>query len=77
MHLFKSPNKSSQAVPQSGQTDQRTYLTDEDVALCAWCLAEFGQPMGEGSHGICPRHAVIAQEQLRLARANRHARGGR
>ncbi len=24
---------------------------------CAWCLQERGMPMGDGSHGICPRHA--------------------
>lgn len=25
--------------------------------LCAWCLSEQGKPAGEGSHGICKKHA--------------------
>jgi len=27
------------------------------VNPCAWCLAEQGIPAGEGSHGICKKHA--------------------
>lgn len=44
---------------------------EEQEAQCAWCLAELGQPMGTGSHGICPRHADIMVDQSRARRAAR------
>lgn len=25
--------------------------------LCAWCLSDMGMAAGEGSHGICKKHA--------------------
>lgn len=38
--------------------------------LCAWCLSEQGIPAGEGSHGICRKHA----NWLLLQRRELHAR---
>lgn len=34
---------------------------------CAWCLAEAGLPMGEGSHGICKdhAHAILAKRKTK------------
>lgn len=48
-------------------------LLDEERErpACAWCRRDAGQPMGEGSHGICARHAeqVLVQAKMRkLAR---------
>ena len=34
--------------------DQASNIT---TALCAWCLSEQGVAAGEGSHGICKKHA--------------------
>jgi hypothetical protein len=43
---------------------QEQYLLDDQPsnsgitsALCAWCLSEQGVAAGEGSHGICKKHA--------------------
>jgi len=43
--------------------------TEKQPAVCAWCLDEMGLPHGNGSHGICPRHAaaMTAQSQARKA----------
>ncbi len=38
---------------------------------CAWCLEEAGQPMGNGSHGICPPHSA----QIKKARKEKRERG--
>ena len=37
---------------------------------CAWCLDEMGRPQGNGSHGICARHAeqLVAEAKARKAR---------
>lgn len=47
------------------------------IAQCAWCMKENGQPLGDGSHGICEAHSssVLAayrleKEQKSLARFN-------
>jgi hypothetical protein len=40
--------------------------------LCAWCLSEQGLDMGNGSHGICTRHAVWILQQHRERNAHRH-----
>ena len=46
--------------------------TEKSPAVqCAWCLAQNGQPMGEGSHGICPRHAAQVIEKSRERRARK------
>lgn len=39
--------------------------------LCAWCLAEQGLPAGEGSHGICKKHANMILLQYRATRVAR------
>lgn len=31
-------------------------LASMPPARCAWCLVETGQPLGNGSHGICAAH---------------------
>jgi hypothetical protein len=41
---------------------QEQYLLDDQpsaitTVLCAWCLSEQGIAAGEGSHGICKKHA--------------------
>ena len=33
---------------------------------CAWCNHEDGIPQGEGSHGICDRHAEQQYNALKL-----------
>jgi len=43
--------------------------------LCAWCLSEQGIPAGEGSHGICQKHANWLLLQRRNLRS-RHAANG-
>lgn len=35
---------------------------------CAWCMKEQGIPFGEGSHGICTRHADIARRSAKQRR---------
>ena len=40
--------------------------------LCAWCLSEQGIAAGEGSHGICKKHAdsfLIQWKELRTRRS--------
>lgn len=40
--------------------------------LCAWCLSEQGLAAGEGSHGICRKHAdsfLIQWKELRSRRS--------
>lgn len=40
-------------------------------SLCAWCLDEQGISAGEGSHGICKKHAnrfLLDWEKLRRKR---------
>lgn len=39
--------------------------------LCAWCLFEQGTPAGEGSHGICKKHAERMLLQWRERRTGR------
>jgi hypothetical protein len=39
--------------------------------LCAWCLSEQGIPAGEGSHGICKKHANWLLLQRRTLRNRR------
>ena len=44
--------------------------------LCAWCLSEQGIPAGEGSHGICRKHANRLLLQQRKLHSRRIAAGG-
>jgi hypothetical protein len=41
--------------------------------LCAWCLSEEGLPAGEGSHGICGKHAAAFLLQWKALRGGDHA----
>jgi hypothetical protein len=36
--------------------------------LCAWCLIEQGLELGNGSHGICRRHASRILQQRKERR---------
>lgn len=38
--------------------------------LCAWCLCEQGIALGNGSHGICARHADYMLQQYRARRTH-------
>lgn len=38
--------------------------------LCAWCLEEQGIPAGDGSHGICKKHAAVMLLQYRELKAS-------
>jgi hypothetical protein len=42
---------------------------------CAWCLSEQGIPAGEGSHGICKKHANWLVLQWRKLRSHRIVTG--
>lgn len=46
-------------------------IAAESQPLCAWCLSEQGLDMGNGSHGICARHAVWVLQQHRERNAHR------
>jgi hypothetical protein len=60
---------------------QEKYMADEHLfnndnpiwhsPLCAWCLSEHGIPPGEGSHGICKKHANWLLRQQRKLRSRR------
>ena len=41
--------------------------------LCAWCLSEQGLSAGEGSHGICDKHAnwLLLQHRKLRSRSRR------
>jgi len=50
------------------------HLTNSSITspLCAWCLSEQGIAAGEGSHGICKKHAdsfLIQWKELRTRRS--------
>jgi len=49
-------------------------LSNRDIPVwhnpfCAWCLSEQGIPAGEGSHGICKKHANRLLRQRRKLRS--------
>lgn len=52
--------------------DDQPFDSNDSVQnlLCAWCLSEQGIPAGEGSHGICSKHAnwLLLQQKLRRNR---------
>lgn len=43
---------------------------DEEEDKCAWCMVEEGEELGEGSHGICHRHAEEEYQQYKARRAS-------
>jgi len=52
--------------------DDHPFNIDNSIwssPVCAWCLSEQQLPAGEGSHGICRRHA----NQLLLQQRKRHS----
>lgn len=53
--------------------DELMCAPTQPLLDCAWCLKEAGLPMGNGSHGICQRHAAIVEEQARVARLARRS----
>ncbi|WP_201384859.1 hypothetical protein [Ktedonobacter sp. SOSP1-85] len=64
-------------VMMEGQ--QRSALINEELSKdgvaewqcphCAWCLCEQGLELGNGSHGICPRHAEMLLRHYRAHHA--------
>jgi len=53
--------------------DNQSFSDNDPVQhdlLCAWCLSEQGIPAGEGSHGICRKHAnwLLLQQKMRHSR---------
>ena len=69
--MFTNQNTAKQ---ETCLMDDRLSKSDIPVwqsPLCAWCLSEQGMPAGEGSHGICKKHAnrlLLQQRQLRSRR---------
>lgn len=59
------------------RSEVKTYEPEEtereDAPQCAWCLANAGEDMGEGSHGICDEHAERMLADWRAHRAGRAA----
>lgn len=76
-HTFKNGYRcADQSCPcqSAGDTDVTISPTSTWPLLpgstsCAWCNKEAGRPQGNGSHGICKRHAaqLIAQAKARRA----------
>jgi hypothetical protein len=50
----------------AGEDNTSPALLDWDET-CAWCLEEQGVEAGEGSHGICTRHAEQVYQSYRSA----------
>ena len=51
--------------------DDRLSSGSSSSPLCAWCLSEQGVAAGEGSHGICKKHADSFLVQWREHRSHR------
>ncbi|WP_220196546.1 hypothetical protein [Ktedonospora formicarum] len=56
------------------EQQERSRMSDEpswrspaewQCPRCAWCLCEQGLELGNGSHGICPRHAELLLQRHR------------
>jgi hypothetical protein len=43
--------------PEQCLIDDHLFNNDAILSSCAWCLADQGIAAGEGSHGICKKHA--------------------
>jgi hypothetical protein len=48
-----------------------SYVAVWHRPLCAWCLSEQGNEPGEGSHGICTKHADVLLQQWQARSAHR------
>ncbi len=66
--LFPPPEHYTSIVFFGGESMQAAAALLSTLP-CAWCLREQGQPMGEGSHGICQRHKYEQLAQLARFRA--------
>jgi hypothetical protein len=71
--MFTSQNAMEQMQEQY-MSDDRLFNSDIPVwqsLPCAWCLSEQGVAAGEGSHGICKKHAnrlLLQQRKLHSRR---------
>ncbi|MGH2507467.1 MAG: hypothetical protein ACRDHZ_08710 [Ktedonobacteraceae bacterium] len=43
--------------PQNDLPPNANWVPPLLIIECAWCLQEAGHEMGNGSHGICEKHA--------------------
>lgn len=51
--------------------DESEASHEEHRIDCAWCMDEQGLPLGNGSHGICPSHAVKVLEAWQDSKVKR------
>ena len=71
--MFTGQNTVEQKQEQR-LSDGRPFNSDSSVwhsPFCAWCLSEQGISTGEGSHGICKKHAnwlLLQQKKLHSRR---------
>lgn len=57
------------------QTSSAQIIPDNLIETqCAWCNEENGEEQGEGSHGICDRHAEEQYSKYQESRAARRRR---
>ena len=56
---------------QSSTCIQEMQIPEHLSIQCAWCLAEAHLPMGEGSHGICDRHAQQVEAEFQARRVQK------
>lgn len=63
-----------QRISRKEVNEDKPLSAEQVTPLCAWCLAEQGIPAGEGSHGICKRHADAFLNQWKGKRNGRSAR---
>lgn len=57
---FSRRQKQDDSLIFSSIDEMQDQSTNDEISYetqCAWCLSEQGKPMGNGSHGICARHA--------------------
>jgi hypothetical protein len=57
--------------PHDSSSQPVLIMTDQDEPDCAWCMDEEGKEHGEGSHGICARHATLVLARYREQKAAR------
>ncbi len=48
---------------QARSLGQIPHMLPWQESQCAWCLAEQGLELGNGSHGICVQHATSLLQQ--------------
>jgi len=66
--LAEQPMPSPRVLGRRQPMGERSMSPPAPVLDCAWCLAEQGTPMTEGSHGICRRHAEQVVRDVRTRR---------